>query len=172
MQIHLHAEDVARGKKAPAVSGNLSAQEALDRLLANTGLKYEFVNEHTVRVSSAQTKTVSARDAADPPGDPNGFHSAQANQGLAQGASTVSNGDQNSPNNQSSGAALTEIIVTAQKRSERLQDVPVPVTAINADTLVNSNEMRLQDYYSSVPGLSVTGIGAQSTQILSIRGIN
>jgi iron complex outermembrane receptor protein len=34
----------------PQVSGSFSATEALDRLLANTGLRYEFVNDRTVRI--------------------------------------------------------------------------------------------------------------------------
>jgi iron complex outermembrane recepter protein len=66
--------------------------------------------------------------------------------------------------------ALEEVIVTAQKRSERLQDVPVPVTAVSAETLVAGNQLRLQDYYTSVPGLSVTP-NVQSTQTVAIRGI-
>jgi iron complex outermembrane receptor protein len=65
---------------------------------------------------------------------------------------------------------VEEIIVTAQKREERLQDVPVPVTAIRGDTLVNSNQLRLQDYYTRIPGLSVAP-GNQSFQFVSIRGL-
>jgi len=67
-------------------------------------------------------------------------------------------------------AVLEEVIVTAQKREERLQDVPAPVTAVSADTLVQNNELRIEDYYTSVPGLSVTSdsFGQPS---LSIRGV-
>ena len=49
---------------------------------------------------------------------------------------------------------ITEIVVTAQKKSERLQDVPVPVSVLAADTLVTNNQLGLEDYYSSVPGLN------------------
>ena len=38
-------------------------------------------------------------------------------------------------------SALSEIVVTAQKREERLRDVPVPVTAINAQALVDNNRI-------------------------------
>ena len=60
--------------------------------------------------------------------------------------------------------------MTAEKREERLQDVPVPVTAINAQTLADRNQLRIQDYYTSVPGLSVTtdDLGAAN---LAIRGL-
>jgi len=51
---------------------------------------------------------------------------------------------------------LQEIVVTAQKRAERLQDVPVPVTVVSADALIESNQLRVEDYYTRVPGLSMT----------------
>jgi iron complex outermembrane receptor protein len=41
------------GITSPEVSGELSAKQALDRLLSRTGLRYEFINSHTVRISSA-----------------------------------------------------------------------------------------------------------------------
>jgi len=46
------------------------------------------------------------------------------------------------------------------------------VTSIRAETLLTENQFRLQDYYAKIPGLSVAPMGFQSTQILSIRGIN
>lgn len=66
---------------------------------------------------------------------------------------------------------LEEVIVTAQKREERLQDVPVPVTAITADALVQSNNLRLQDYYTVIPGLSVTPSDYRGDPMLTIRGV-
>jgi iron complex outermembrane recepter protein len=66
--------------------------------------------------------------------------------------------------------ALEEIVVTAQKRVERLQEVPVPVTAISAETLLDSNQLRFQDYYTRIPGLSVTN-ASRGAPVLAIRGI-
>jgi len=65
---------------------------------------------------------------------------------------------------------LQEIVVTAEKRSERLQDVPVPVTAISADSLVASGYERLQDYFSQVPGLTFTS-STTDLSMVAIRGI-
>lgn len=61
-----------------------------------------------------------------------------------------------------------EIVVTAEKRSANLLDVPVPVTAITSDTLVKENLVTLREFASRTPGLSVTGYGATE---ISIRGI-
>jgi len=68
---------------------------------------------------------------------------------------------------------LQEIVVTAQKRIERLQDVPVPVTALDAETLAQRNQNRLQDYFAAVPGLSLNAgsFGGGGQQNLSIRGL-
>ena len=68
-------------------------------------------------------------------------------------------------------SGLEEVIVTAQKRTERLQDVPVPVTAIGADTLVDTNQMRLEEYYSQIPGLTLTVGDGRGVPMISIRGI-
>ena len=64
---------------------------------------------------------------------------------------------------------LQQVLVTAQKRLERLQDVPVPVTAVSAAQLADSNRSRLQDFYAQVPGfaLSTDGMGV----MVALRGI-
>jgi len=72
----------------------------------------------------------------------------------------------------SSDAGLEEVLVTAQKREERLQDVPVPVSTISTDALVENNQTRLQDYFSAVPGLNVTPVGNGGLTMISIRGIS
>ncbi|MBL8269054.1 TonB-dependent receptor domain-containing protein [Steroidobacter sp.] len=65
---------------------------------------------------------------------------------------------------------LEEVVVTAEKRVDLLQNVPLPVTAVTAERLVNNNQLRLQDFYTSVPGLSVSPTSS-AAQILSIRGV-
>ena len=65
---------------------------------------------------------------------------------------------------------LQEVLVTAQKKTENLLDVPVAVTAISAQSLIDTNQLRLEDYFTQVPGLTVTPSGYGTPQ-LSIRGI-
>jgi outer membrane receptor protein involved in Fe transport len=64
---------------------------------------------------------------------------------------------------------LGEIVVTAQKRSERLLDVPVAVSALPAQNLVQQNLVTITDYSRLVPGLNVAG--TEMNQI-SLRGLN
>ncbi|WP_374598026.1 TonB-dependent receptor [Sphingosinicella sp.] len=63
----------------------------------------------------------------------------------------------------------SEIVVTAQKREQRLLDVPLAVTAVSADTLVEQNLVGIADYYDRVPGLQIGG--DEDISEVSIRGI-
>jgi len=67
--------------------------------------------------------------------------------------------------------SMDEIVVTAQKKAENLQDVPVPVSVINAELLADNGQALLRDYYTSVPGLNITP-NVLSAQIISIRGVS
>jgi len=66
---------------------------------------------------------------------------------------------------------LAEIVVTAQKREEKLQDVPVPVSVVGAPSLAQKSQFRLQDYYTEVPGLQLTSNELDGSSSISIRGI-
>ena len=67
---------------------------------------------------------------------------------------------------------LTEILVTAQKTgaAERLQDVPLPISVISAQQLLQSNQAQIQDYFNQIPGLNVSE-ASNGLQVVSIRGI-
>ena len=62
-------------------------------------------------------------------------------------------------NPQSDSAALGDIVVTAQKRSESLQRVPLAVTAISGDSLTSSNTNNTADLQLKTPGLVLTTNG-------------
>jgi iron complex outermembrane receptor protein len=66
---------------------------------------------------------------------------------------------------------LAEIIVTAQHRSENLQNVPVAVTALSSEFLTSNNIRTLQDLAASVPGLVTTNSVNYGSAPLSIRGV-
>jgi len=68
---------------------------------------------------------------------------------------------------------LPEIIVTAQKRTENLQDVPVPVSALNAGQIERSFRRDISEIGALSPNLVIDplcGDGVASTSI-GIRGI-
>ncbi len=65
---------------------------------------------------------------------------------------------------------IDEIVVTAQKRSELLQDVPIAITAIPMDRIEKMGAVSFTDYARTVPGLSFIDRGPGRSSI-TIRGI-
>ena len=63
-----------------------------------------------------------------------------------------------------------DIVVTATKRSERLQDVPASVSVVAATDLSKEGVVRFADYASRVPGLTLTSGRTGITQV-TLRGI-
>ncbi|MBU0536888.1 MAG: TonB-dependent receptor plug domain-containing protein, partial [Gammaproteobacteria bacterium] len=66
-------------------------------------------------------------------------------------------------------AMLEEVVVTAQHRTQSLQDVPVSVSAIGGEKMMEAGINRMEDLQAYVPNLTVTESGI-STDIF-IRGI-
>jgi len=69
-------------------------------------------------------------------------------------------------------SALQEILVTAQKRSENLQQVPIAITALSGDELASRGVLGTQDLASASPGVLITQFGtAPNAMAIYIRGI-
>ena len=66
-------------------------------------------------------------------------------------------------------AALDEIVVTAQKRAESLQDVPVAVSALSGEKLGEAGIARIEDLKNYVPSLFMTETAIGNN--ISVRGI-
>jgi len=66
---------------------------------------------------------------------------------------------------------IDEIIVTAQKREQRLQDVPVTVSVVSAGDLQHLNINDTIDLARAVPALQVVGGGSGAIQIRGIGTI-
>jgi iron complex outermembrane recepter protein len=71
-----------------------------------------------------------------------------------------------------SADGLSEIVVTARRFTENLQDVPIAVTALNAETLLEQNVTNLQDLNSFVPNMKIAADRATNSTInVYIRGV-
>jgi len=69
-----------------------------------------------------------------------------------------------------SDTELAEVIVTATRRSESIQNVAGQVTALTSGTLDQINARDFNDFAAFVPGLSYASTGP-STNLLVIRGV-
>ncbi|WP_396595451.1 TonB-dependent receptor [Brevundimonas sp. R86498] len=71
---------------------------------------------------------------------------------------------------QQESAALDDIIVTAQRREQSLQDVPLAITAFSAETLERTAATGIQDIAAKAPGVTLTQFNIGEPQ-LYIRGV-
>ncbi len=67
---------------------------------------------------------------------------------------------------------IQEVTVTAQRRAESLQAVPIAVTAITAETIEKANIRSIEDYFALTPNVSFVSNGSRDRKDLSIRGIS
>src|ERR1700692_1488846 len=67
--------------------------------------------------------------------------------------------------------ALTEIIVTAQKRAQNIQDVPISVIAMSAEQLKEGGVTDIKNLQALIPGLTVTSPTSENVTTARIRGI-
>jgi iron complex outermembrane receptor protein len=69
-------------------------------------------------------------------------------------------------------SGIQEIIVTAQKKSERLQDVPISIAAITGDAVTDRAAVSLQGLQGAVPNVEIgTFSNTPNTAVFTIRGI-
>ncbi len=86
--------------------------------------------------------------------------------------STASDSMSSSSNNEENVSfVLEEIIVTAEKRAESLQDVPVAITAYSSEGLKARGLSTPQDLQFATPGLSIGEDHTGGTANVSVRGI-
>src|SRR6185295_11806857 len=66
--------------------------------------------------------------------------------------------------------ALEEVIVTAQKKDDTLQTVPMTVNAVTSETIEKYNMLDFKDVAQVTPGLTIEANGARTANA-SIRGV-
>jgi iron complex outermembrane receptor protein len=173
VQILVAGENV-KEKNLHPVAGEFSTEEGLRLLLADSGLSPQYVGDRSIAlVKASEANSPSQGNAKEGKKTSHDFRVAQVDQGKSSNATSVGNQPSNfQDNSNNASTGISEIVVTAEKRSARLQDVPVPVTVIRADALTENNQPRLQDFYTSVPGLNMSPpAGGSGESNIAIRGI-
>jgi iron complex outermembrane receptor protein len=67
---------------------------------------------------------------------------------------------------------LQEVVVTAQKREQNLQDIGISVAALSADDLKSMGVTSVEQLGSSVPGVMIFQFGEEATTTITIRGVS
>jgi len=67
--------------------------------------------------------------------------------------------------------SVDEIVVTAQKREQNQQDIPVAVASYGAETIENAGIRDIKDLIAIAPGLMVTSTSSEASTTVRIRGV-
>ncbi len=70
------------------------------------------------------------------------------------------------------GNSLEEIIVSARKRDESLQNVPISVQALSAESLSELNVTNFEQYAALLPSVSFKSYGVPGSATILMRGIS
>jgi iron complex outermembrane receptor protein len=91
---------------------------------------------------------------------------------VAQDAGTTGAATQAADTQPAEGStAPGDIIVTAQKRSERLQDVPIAISVISGDAIAAAGAVNIEGAQYLVPTLNFRKSGTAINQSLFLRGV-
>lgn len=157
----------ARKESVTEVIGEYSKQEALLALLSETGLRPEITETDGV-LSVRIRKKVSKEEGI--------MSRTSFLSKLAAGVSSIVIGATaagNASAQDGAGASASQgrdvVIVTARKREENLQDVPISITAISKDALRDANAFGLEDIAELTPGLTFRNVNGFSEP--TIRGL-
>jgi len=150
--------ETLRGVTTNPVKGTADVHDALDQMLRGTPLEARKSGERTYLIKAAPQRPQKIAYTA-PPAPVAAVAAAPA---IVEEAPARS------------GAGLSEIIVTAQKREESLQDTPISIAVMSADDLQNRGIGSLSDLSTgAVPSLRVTPTaGRPSSMTVTMRGIS
>jgi iron complex outermembrane recepter protein len=171
--------DLAQSRVAHPVVGKYTLPQALDILLQGTGLSGGLSDKGVLTISLGRSEVPHSNDTGE-----TAVTSKQSDQNrsspwkswvaalsalLAPIGASVVHGQEAAETTK-----LDEIIVTAQRREETLDKVPVSVTAFSQKTMDELHVQSFTDLAGVVPGLVVSTPGpgvAQSNTDVAIRGI-
>jgi iron complex outermembrane recepter protein len=186
LQLVVLTQDAAN-KSSPGAHGNLTTEEALTRILDDSGLTYEKLDGNTVAIrkagspttASAPLHSTSYRDDADEGAyvalndAPAGGPSSQA----ADAGPPAAAADQ--AGTQSLEEAPQQVVVTGSRLNRVGMTSPTPITSISPDELAAANPQSLSQGLAQLPSMATStvpaSIGGRTTAgpgtFLSLRGL-
>ena len=95
----------------------------------------------------------------------------QAEPGVTDRAQDTALTDPTAATQDQGARTVEEIVVTAQKREQSLQDVPIVVTAVSEQQLQDAGVRDIKDLTVLTPGLTVTSTSSEASTTARIRGV-
>ncbi len=156
-----------------AIDGIYSLTEALNVLLWGTGLKGGLTESGVIVVSLNKSANALSREEHMP-----NVSIRKTKKSLLASISAFVFGVTGSVNAQTQDAAddvsleLDEIIVTASRRSQKLQDVPMSIASVDPADFIAIGLTSLEDIIDYVPGVNFIGTGQAGQGNITMRAVS
>jgi outer membrane receptor protein involved in Fe transport len=172
----IYLNENVRNKRTNRVAGSYTATEALEILLSGTGIDGSLNERRVLTVTVEKSgDDVESEFVAEIEKSPEGKGENVKKRSLIAGIVAVLAGTlaANAKGDQSdeTAAKLEDVIVTADRRSESLQDVSMSVSVVVPDEFTSIGLNKLSDVLAYVPGLNIVRGGDPLETNLIIRGI-
>jgi iron complex outermembrane recepter protein len=156
----LFVVDDVKGVTTRELKGELTLKEAVDRLLAGTGLIAGINSSGVLTITSPRNRTPESKESQAAPGK-----APVSRGGAVLTTSSVIEDHEASRN------MIEEIVVTATYRDTNLMDTPISMSAVDADTLERLGAADLDGIFRFVPGLNLVSLGTSNNRLV-VRGIS
>jgi len=171
-RLFLFPYDLVENKKSKHLYGFYTAQQALDVLLTGTNLQGELSNNNTFLVKPILVPE--HNDKSEKKGDKKLKTQKTIIASIfAMLFSTAQSAEVSDENNEqkAKNSGIEVIQVTARKRSEPLQEVPISVSAFSASAIEKSNISRVEEITSLSPTVTFDTKRDFGTSSVRIRGV-
>jgi len=159
----LFRSDLVRDLRTPGATGEYTPNEALTLLLTGTGLTFQYIDSNTVTVvpvaevpSSAAPRSsggYGTPDSSDMQSPRDLLRLAQVDPREAGKAAAVASSPQYIPGTLSS--RLEEVVVTAEKRTEKASTTPIALSVISGEQLKESGVISVANLGDVAPNLTI-----------------
>ncbi len=143
----VYLNELVEGKKSPGVQGIYSPEAAVQKILKGTGLTYQVRAENTVVLK--ENKMV-----------------------VAQKGSKATSKKEEAEKKEKARRPIEieEMVVTAQKREENVQDVPASITALSEVQIEDARIESTNEIHTFIPNFTSFKMGVSGFSYYSIRG--
>jgi iron complex outermembrane recepter protein len=155
--------ELTRGKRSRGISGQHEVLAALEAILEGTGLTYSVTGSNAILVRDPKRPLSAVQGSR-------ALHLQPNSGGVdAAGRSRRRRVDPHSAADTRRTSVSEEIVVTAQKREQSLQDVPLSLSVIGGGMLSQRGIRNFEELSGALPNFKI-GLGGRADQ-LNIRGV-
>jgi len=153
----VYSQEELAGLKTLGASGSFGAEEALGGLLVNTGLILEQVDTGTYAIRSMSADSGFSQISFNTEAE------YEANLGAYEGDESA---------DEVNAFELDEIIVTASRRAQKLQDVPMSMTSVDPEEFIAAGLTSLEDIIDYTPGVNFNSGGQSGQGNITMRAVS